>query len=66
MLAFYQRSDRQTEFVLYRYRLRIMAIQSTNAVDFTLYKIIVLVLLDYYLPLTTSIGCSDNQFNWLF
>ena len=35
-----------------------MAIQSTNAVDFTLHKIIVLLLLllDYYLPLNNPIG----------
>ena len=30
-----------------------IAIRSTNAVDFTLYK-----KLDYYLPLTNPIGCS--------
>ena len=38
-----------------------IAIQSTNAVDFTFKKIKLLLLLDCYLPLTDPIGCSTTN-----
>ena len=38
-----------------------IAIQSINAVDFTLYKIKLLLLLYNYLTLTNPIGCSTTN-----